>query len=86
MEKLLAKIFTYSIQHSVQAIIYYQNVSYTKMKEFKILLDCFENIEKTLEDLIEIKQKFKSKRLLMLLNNKGGLLPSNIKESLIEFY
>ena len=56
------------------------------MKEFKILLDCFENIEKTLEDLIEIKQKFKSKRLLMLLNNKGGLLPSNIKESLIEFY
>ena len=86
MEKLLAKIFTYSIQHSVQAIIYYQNVSFTKMKEFKILLDCFENIEKTLEDLIEIKQKFKSKRLLMLLNNKGGLLPSNIKESLIEFY
>lgn len=34
LEKLLAKIFTYSIKHSVKAI-YFEDVSLIKMKEFR---------------------------------------------------
>ena len=34
LEKLLAKIFTYSIKHSVKAI-YFEDVSLQKMKEFR---------------------------------------------------
>jgi DNA mismatch repair ATPase MutS len=40
LEKLLAKIFTYSIKHSVKAI-YFEDVSLQKMKEFRSLLLCF---------------------------------------------
>lgn len=40
LEKLLAKIFTYSIKHSVEAI-YFEDVSLNKMREFKSLIDCF---------------------------------------------
>lgn len=42
LEKLLAKIFTYSIKHSVKAI-YFEDVSLQKMKEFRTLLTCFKN-------------------------------------------
>ena len=34
LEKLLAKIFTYSIKHKVKAI-YFEDVSTMKMKEFR---------------------------------------------------
>jgi len=44
LEKLLAKIFTYSIKHKVKAI-YFEDVSLTKMKEFRQLLTCFDNVE-----------------------------------------
>lgn len=40
LEKLLAKIFTYSIKHKVKAI-YFEDVSLAKMKEFRTLLNCF---------------------------------------------
>jgi hypothetical protein len=50
LEKLLARIFTYSIKHSVEAI-YFEDVSLSKMREFKSLLDCFKNLDRTLEDL-----------------------------------
>lgn len=40
LEKLLAKLFTYSIKHSVDAI-YFEDVSLIKLKEFKQILDCF---------------------------------------------
>ena len=86
MEKLLAKIFTYSVKLSVQAI-YFENVSLAKMKEFKLLLDCLKKIENIIEDLYEIKENFTSSRLKSLLDyqENGGLMPSNIKESLKEF-
>lgn len=34
LEKLLAKIFTYSVKHSVEAI-YFEDVNLQKMREFK---------------------------------------------------
>jgi hypothetical protein len=40
VEKLLAKIFTYSIKHRVKAI-YFEDVSLNKMKEFRTLLKTF---------------------------------------------
>lgn len=40
LEKLMAKIFTYSIKHKVKAI-YFENVSLTKMREFRTLLNSF---------------------------------------------
>lgn len=40
VEKLLAKIFTYSIKHSVKAI-YFEDVSLIKMREFRTLLTVF---------------------------------------------
>jgi hypothetical protein len=40
LEKLLAKIFTYSIKHKVNAI-YFEDVSLIKMKEFRTLLKTF---------------------------------------------
>ena len=43
LEKLLAKIFTYSIKHSVKAI-YFEDVSLQKMREFRTLLVCFKNM------------------------------------------
>jgi DNA mismatch repair protein MSH6 len=44
LEKLLAKIFTYSIKHRVKAI-YFEDVSLIKMREFKTLLTSFKMTE-----------------------------------------
>jgi DNA mismatch repair protein MSH6 len=41
IEKLLAKIFTYSIKHRIKAI-YFEDVSLNKMKEFRTLLKTFQ--------------------------------------------
>ena len=43
LEKLLAKIFTYSIKHSIKAI-YFEDVSLQKMKEFRTLLNVFKSV------------------------------------------
>ena len=37
MEKLLAKLYTYSVKHRVKAI-YFENVTLFKLKEFRVLL------------------------------------------------
>ena len=37
LEKLVAKLYTYSIRHKVKAI-YFENVSLTKMREFRQIL------------------------------------------------
>jgi DNA mismatch repair protein MSH6 len=50
LEKLLAKIFTYSVKHAVEAI-YFEDVNLQKMREFKQLLDCFKGISTIVEDL-----------------------------------
>ena len=53
LEKLLAKIFTYSIKHSVKAI-YFEDISLQKMREFRTLLNCFKNVTKTIESLRDL--------------------------------
>ena len=67
--------------------IYFEDVSLSKMREFKQLLDCFKDMGKTLEDLTKVKDQLKSNRLKLLLEfeEEGGLMPSTIKESLKEF-
>jgi len=55
LEKLLAKIFTYSIKHSVKAI-YFEDVSLQKMREFRSILNCFKSIDQTLESFIKLKK------------------------------
>ena len=67
--------------------IYFEDVSLSKMREFKQLLDCFKDMGKTLEDLTKVKDQLKSNRLKLLLEyeEEGGLMPSTIRESLKEF-
>jgi len=88
VEKLLAKIFTYSIKHKVKAI-YFEDVSIQKMKEFRQLLQCFDEFENTIESFskLNLKNALNSKRLKTLLTpiEDGGLFPSTIKHELAEF-
>lgn len=51
IEKLLAKIFTYSIKHRVKAI-YFEDVSLIKLKEFRTLLKTFRGVEEILGGLM----------------------------------
>lgn len=87
LEKLLAKIFTYSIKHSVKAI-YFEDVSLQKMKEFRSLLNCFKNIDNTIESLTSLRRReeLKSARLQALISTKDeheqGLMPSGIIETI----
>ena len=87
LEKLLAKIFTYSIKHSVKAI-YFEDVSLQKMKEFRTLLNCFKNIDNTIESLTSLRRReeLNSARLQALISTKDeheqGLMPSGIIETI----
>ena len=56
LEKLLAKIFTYSIKHSIKAI-YFEDVSLQKMREFRTLLVCFKNMTETIDSLRTVWQR-----------------------------
>lgn len=80
VEKLLAKVFTYSIKHRVKAI-YFEDVSLNKMKEFRTLLKTFKQTQEILGPLIQKSDSFTSKRLRQLLSfdNEGGMLPSDLK-------
>ena len=88
LEKLLAKIFTYSIKQKVTPVSY-DDVSLIKMKEFRQLLTSFKNLDETLAGFISLnnEEKLKSKRLKLLLSNDedGGLLPDNYKQIISEF-
>ena len=86
VEKLLAKIFTYSIKHRVKAI-YFEDVSLNKMKEFRTLLKTFRLTEEIIGPLVKKSGDFSSKRLSQLLSfdNNGGMLPINFKQELSQF-
>ena len=90
LEKLLARIFTYSIKHSVKAI-YFEDVSLIKMKEFRTLLNCFKQIESTIESIRSLARKgdLKSERLVALVTKKSenevGLLPDDTDLIIREF-
>lgn len=54
LEKLLARIFTYSVKHRVKAI-YFEDVSLIKMREFRTLLKTFRRTEEILGGLMARK-------------------------------
>jgi len=89
LEKLLAKIFTYSIKHSVKAI-YFEDVSLQKMREFRMLLNCFKGLDTTLDSFFKLKksgQLSPNGRIFKLLHptEEGGLMPCNIPTIIKEF-
>lgn len=57
IEKLLAKIFTYSIKHRIKAI-YFEDVSLSKMKEFRTLLKTFKRTEEIIGPLMRKREDF----------------------------
>lgn len=79
LEKLLARIFSYSIKHKVRAI-YFEDVSLIKLKEFKTLLKTFKELPEIIETLGSKADEFKSSRLrqLVIQNKEESLFPTDI--------
>ena len=86
LEKLLAKLYTYSVKHRVKAI-YFENVSLIKLKEFRLVLRQMKSLADVVSNLTDKSRQFKSKRLVSLLtpNSQGGLFPSQIVDIVKEF-
>lgn len=84
LEKLLAKLYTYSVKHKVKAI-YFENVSLTKMKEFRVLQRHLKDLPQLVASLAG--KPFRSARLRALLtpDSEGGLYPAGIGEAVAEF-
>lgn len=62
LEKLLSKLYTYSVKHKVKAI-YFENVSLNKLKEFRLILRHFKSVKDVFSSLADKAGKFKSARL-----------------------
>jgi hypothetical protein len=60
--------------------IYFEDVSLTKMREFRQLLLCFQNIEHTIGSFLELNRtdQLKSKRLKALLTYNDGDTPTDV--------
>lgn len=90
VEKLLAKIFTYSIKHSVKAV-YFEDVSLIKMREFRTLLTVFSQVDRTVGSYRDLwkHDELKSERLIALVTKKSetenGLLPEGIEDAVSTF-
>lgn len=88
LEKLLARIFAYSVKHRIKAI-YFEDVSLAKMKEFRDLLAAFKRTEDILGYLMAKRAEFSSNRLKKLLTpdneSSDGLFPSGYLEALESF-
>ncbi|TNV85716.1 hypothetical protein FGO68_gene17605 [Halteria grandinella] len=71
IERMMNKLFTYSVRQNVKAI-YFENISFQKLKEFKMLLKNFKEIPRLLEPLRMIVEKgqCKSQRFQRLLTVK----------------
>lgn len=59
LEKLLAKLYTYSVKHKVKAI-YFENVSLNKLKEFRVILRHFKALRDLISSFQGKKGQFKS--------------------------
>ena len=83
IEKLMAKIFTYSIKNKVKAV-YFENVSLNKLKEFRLLLKTFKALPSIVEPLKKKILEFNSTRLQVILtpSEEGGLYPSFLEETI----
>jgi len=77
LEKLLAKLYTYSVKHKVKAI-YFENVSLIKLREFRTVLRHLTGLRDLVSSLANKSKHFKSERLQLLLTDDvdGGLYPS----------
>jgi DNA mismatch repair protein MSH6 len=78
LEKLLAKLYTYSVKHKVKAI-YFENVSLGKLKEFRAVLRHFKALPELISSLRE--KQFKSARLRELM----AVDHTELMESIAEF-
>ena len=76
LERLLAKIFAYSIKHKVKAI-YFEDVSLVKMKEFRTLLKTLREIPVILAPIMGRVEQYKSERLKNLLSLEK-MFPDNL--------
>jgi len=82
LEKLLARVFTYSIKHRCKAI-YFEDVSLIKLKEFRTLLNTMKELPMILAPLMNRVTDFKSARLIELLSkddgeDQEGMFPANL--------
>ena len=61
LEKMLAKLYTYSIKHKVKAI-YFENVALNKLKDFRTVLRSFKSLPELIGSLRDKASKgnFKS--------------------------
>ena len=88
LEKLLARIFAYSIKHRIKAI-YFEDISLKKLTEFRTLLVAFKRTEEILGTLMKKRGNFTSDRLRCLLTpdneSSDGLFPSRYREALESF-
>ena len=71
LERLMAKIFTYSLKHKIKAI-YFEDVSLQKMREFRKLLLCLGEVTHTIGSYLDLIKKgdLKSERLRVLLTEE----------------
>ena len=77
MEKLLARVYAYSVQHRVKAV-YFENVSAIKLKDFKNIMASMKSARDSLTLFNDNISRFRSKRLkqLLTLDSQQGLIPS----------
>lgn len=85
MERTQSKVFAYSVRNSVRAV-FFENVSFQKLRELKCLLKNFHEFGEIIEPLRVESEEFKSERLRQLVRYKeeGGLLPY-LEEAIQEF-
>ncbi|CAI2371577.1 unnamed protein product [Moneuplotes crassus] len=69
LEKLLGKMYKYSIKQSVK-VVYFENLSVNKIKEFHALMEHFKSLKGLVNIYRKVKDRFKSKRLRNLLTFK----------------
>ena len=76
MERVQSRVFAYSVRNSIRAV-YFENVSFLKLRELKSLLKNFRLFSEMLDGLRSESDEFKSERLKKLVNYKedGGLMP-----------
>jgi DNA mismatch repair ATPase MutS len=71
IELLMNKLFTYSVRQNVRAI-YFENISFQKLKEFRFLLRNFKEIKRLIDPVVQMNKRepFKSERLKRLITVK----------------
>lgn len=56
IERMMNKLFTYSVRQNVKAI-YFENISFQKLKEFRHLLRNFKEIERIISPIKKMMEK-----------------------------